>query len=243
MGHDDTLTLESNGLLDFFPAEPGNTKEIVNDADEESGRNGGPTYDQRLKNGHTGGDSPPPDFDEEPSDFEDEVEGIMQREKESTVPMQSPGRMDEDLDIDQEAPVASCKHPHYLTRELLTLDPASRSRPSRHNHLAQPPDDMKGMDVDSNTNGGDGPQLELLPIFASSLQTIAPLRVETASGKTVIFKRRAKPVPKPIPVSPHFILLLRWLICLAGRERSGKYGRIQPTFCTYTQITSRGRGA
>lgn len=40
--------------------------------------------------------------------------------------------------------------------------------------------------------------LELLPMFES----IAPLRVETAAGKTVIFKRRAKPRPKPIPVRP-----------------------------------------
>jgi hypothetical protein len=44
------------------------------------------------------------------------------------------------------------------------------------------------------------PELELLPTFASSIQSIAPLRVETASGKKVIFTRRAKPLPKPIPV-------------------------------------------
>jgi hypothetical protein len=46
------------------------------------------------------------------------------------------------------------------------------------------------------------PELELLPTFASSIHSIAPLRVETASGKKVIFTRRAKPLPKPIPVCP-----------------------------------------
>jgi hypothetical protein len=133
MGHDDTLTLESNGLLDFFPAEPGNTKEIVNDADEESGRNGGPTYDQRLKTGHAGGDSPPPDYDEEPSDFEDEIEGIMQREKESMVPMQSRGRMSEDLNLDEEAPVASCKSPpHFDPRTAHARSSISLETTSKH---------------------------------------------------------------------------------------------------------------
>lgn len=40
-------------------------------------------------------------------------------------------------------------------------------------------------------------RFELLPMFES----IAPLLVETSSGRTVVFKRRAKPRPKPIPVS------------------------------------------
>jgi hypothetical protein len=40
----------------------------------------------------------------------------------------------------------------------------------------------------------------MLPDFAASIESIAPLRVETASGKKVIFRRRAKPVPKAIPV-------------------------------------------
>lgn len=46
----------------------------------------------------------------------------------------------------------------------------------------------------------DEPQLKMLPDFAASIESIAPLRVETASGKKVIFRRRAKPVPKAIPV-------------------------------------------
>lgn len=133
MGHDDTLTLESNGLLDLFPAEPGITNEIVNDAYEEGGRNGGPTYDQRRKNGHAGGDSPPPDYDEEPSDFEDEIEGIMQREKESMVPTQSRRSIDEDLDIDGGAPVASCKSPpHFYSRTAHARSSISLETTSDH---------------------------------------------------------------------------------------------------------------
>jgi hypothetical protein len=73
-------------------------------------------------------------------------------------------------------------------------------------------------------------------MFASSLEVIAPLRVETASGKKVIFRRRAKPVPKPIPVSS-----LRRLINMytkdtdvqAGWEGRWDNGRIEPTLGTY----------
>lgn len=63
-----------------------------------------------------------------------------------------------------------------------------------------PPPDVP----DQNAEGEEdiemesAPQFELLPMFES----IAPLRVETAAGKSVIFKRRAKPRPKPIPVRP-----------------------------------------
>jgi hypothetical protein len=59
----------------------------------------------------------------------------------------------------------------------------------------------------------------MLPDFAASIESIAPLRVETASGKKVIFRRRAKPVPKAIPVCPPTYTLSEGL---ADCQRDGK---------------------
>lgn len=65
--------------------------------------------------------------------------------------------------------------------------------------LTPPPDDDEPMEAEQEEEEEEGAgQFELLPMFES----IAPLRVETAAGKTVHFRRRAKPRPKPIPVSP-----------------------------------------
>jgi hypothetical protein len=71
-------------------------------------------------------------------------------------------------------------------------------------------------------------------MFASSLEVIAPLRVETASGKKVIFRRRAKPVPKPIPVSPiRGLVIVKDTDFQAGWEGRWDNGRVEPTLGAY----------
>jgi hypothetical protein len=117
MGEDSNLTLESNGLLDFFPTPPLST-ENGNDNDElpqattsvsgSKQKHSRPTYDYRFDDD----DAPPPEYDEEPSDFEDEMMDIMEREQESILPTSSPkskdiNGMDEDTFSDR--PLASCK--------------------------------------------------------------------------------------------------------------------------------------
>jgi hypothetical protein len=97
---------ESNGLLDFFLTPPLSTEDddilpppLSRPAFLESGL-------QRPSRIEYDDGSPPPDFDEEPSDFEDEVMGIMEREKESTSRAMHSAM---DLDEVEDVPVASCE--------------------------------------------------------------------------------------------------------------------------------------
>ena len=225
MSDHEVLALESNGLLDFLPTPPESTKESEIDIEIELGKNKKhsiPIFElereRRPDSPVLGYGSPPPEYDEEPSDFEDEVQEIMEREKRNLSP---PIGMDFDDEDDMDmgvgmsskssapasAPaVASCEsnrhfeqsysHGHEMSSHTIVA-----SRPRKDLVLTPPPDvadqDQEGED-DVEMEMDAGPQLELLPMFES----IAPLRVETAAGKTVIFKRRAKPRPKPIPVRP-----------------------------------------
>ena len=93
---------EPNGLLDFFPTPPQSLEEDI----EPPARPSTGSIEQRPSQYHYDDEGPPPpDFDEEPSDFEDEVLGIMEREKLSSS---SPfGGMD--IDEEEEMPIASCK--------------------------------------------------------------------------------------------------------------------------------------
>jgi hypothetical protein len=97
---------ESNGLLDFFPTPPHSTED---ESVQTHSRPSDFTKDQneppRTKRIQYDDDAPPPDFDEEPSDFEDEVMGIMEREKESSG---RPAYLSMDIDEEEEPPVASC---------------------------------------------------------------------------------------------------------------------------------------
>lgn len=121
MGDDGSLTLESNGLLDFLPAPISTENENRNEEDSADnlgldstalrgeGSRSRPSPHRWMDNG--GGDPPPPDYDEEPSDFEDEIEGIMEREQDSMSRNESRSIMDDMMngDEDQEArPIASC---------------------------------------------------------------------------------------------------------------------------------------
>ena len=113
MSQVDKPVFESNGLLDFFPTPPQSTE---NDdvrslpSMKQSGLIGNLDEPQRPKRISYDDESPPPDFDEEPSDFEDEVMGIMEREKESSG---RPAYMGMDVDDEEEAPVASCESESY----------------------------------------------------------------------------------------------------------------------------------
>lgn len=109
------LSLESNGLLDFLPTPPRSTETTSLDGDGAKS--------QKSKHDRMDFDSPPPpDFDEEPSDFEDEVQAVMDQERRSgpgmsklemeldlgygdTLPEASSSRKPESL---AEQPVASC---------------------------------------------------------------------------------------------------------------------------------------
>lgn len=195
MSQVDKPVFESNGLLDFFPTPPQSTE----DGDVRSlpsMKQSGPMekleepQPQRPERILYDDDEPPADFDEEPSDFEDQVMGIMEREKESSG---RPGYMGMDIDDEEEPPVASCESSRLsLAGHEERKADCIASRRKSPVYLTPPPED----------HSDQPPQLEMLPVFASSLEIIAPLRVETASGKKVIFRRRAKPVPKPIPVCP-----------------------------------------
>lgn len=117
MGEDSTLTLESNGLLDFFPTPPLSTKngnenddlpQATTSASVSKPKHSRPTYDY----GFDDDDAPPPEYDEEPSDFEDEMMGIMEREQESVLPTSSLKSTDvHELDEEtfSDRPLASCR--------------------------------------------------------------------------------------------------------------------------------------
>jgi len=108
MSQVDKPVFESNGLLDFFPTPPQSTED--GDAQSFPLRQQAPMQKteelQRPERISYDDESPPPDFDEEPSDFEDEVMGIMEREKESS---NRPAYMGMDIDDEEGAPVASCE--------------------------------------------------------------------------------------------------------------------------------------
>jgi hypothetical protein len=92
---------EPNGLLDFFPTPPQSLEEDTEPPTKPAPR---PIEQRPSQYQYDDDEPPPPDFDEEPSDFEDEVHGIMEREKSSS----SRGGMD--IDDDEEAmPIASCE--------------------------------------------------------------------------------------------------------------------------------------
>lgn len=98
---------EPNGLLDFFPTPPQSLEE---DIEPPTGPAPRKTEQRPSQYQYDDDEPPPPDFDEEPSDFEDEVLGIMEREKSSS------SRPFEGMDIDDDEgnmPVASCG---YLIR-------------------------------------------------------------------------------------------------------------------------------
>jgi hypothetical protein len=72
---------EPNGLLDFFPTPPQSLEDDIEPPNNPAPR----TIEQRPSQYEYEDDEPPPpDFDEEPSDFEDEVQGIMEREESSS---------------------------------------------------------------------------------------------------------------------------------------------------------------
>lgn len=97
---------EPNGLLDFFPTPPQST----GDADVAPPPPNSHAISNRPDTFEYDDEPPPPDFDEEPSDFEDEVMGIMEREKESSSSSRPYGGMDVDFDDEDVTPVASCKY-------------------------------------------------------------------------------------------------------------------------------------
>jgi len=125
MGEDSTLTLESNGLLDFFPTPPLSTENENDDLPQAtisvSGskqKHSRPTYDY----GFDDDDAPPPEYDEEPSDFEDEMMGIMEREQESILPtstLKSTNIHELDEDTFSDRPLASCKSESVAQRSKL----------------------------------------------------------------------------------------------------------------------------
>jgi hypothetical protein len=118
MGDTQKSIFEPNGLLDFFPTPPQSLEE-----DTEPPTKPAPAIEQIPSQYQYDDDEPPPpDLDEEPSDFEDEVHGIMEREKSSS----SRGGMD--IDDDEEAmPIASCESnaldtsDHSLTSEVTCI--------------------------------------------------------------------------------------------------------------------------
>lgn len=118
MSDHEIFALESNGLLDFLPTPPESTSDVEanTDRNEKTGKNGPhpSTIDvgARPASPVMGYGSPPPDYDEEPSDFEDEVRGILDREKRATSLGLDSDDDENDLDDhvpSQAAPVASCE--------------------------------------------------------------------------------------------------------------------------------------
>lgn len=191
MSDEDPFAFESNGLLDFLPTPPESNEDLESAIPDLNAKSSF-QHEKRPASPVLGYGSPPPDFDEEPSDFEDEVRGIMEREKRS---------MSFEMDVDENEssrPVASCTSlfvPSWTKKAY-----CSASRPRREVILTPPPEIVPTADSRvTETLAEPSDQFELLPMFES----IAPLRVETASGRTVIFKRRAKPRPKPLPVRHH----------------------------------------
>jgi hypothetical protein len=102
MGESQKAIFEPNGLLDFFPTPPQSLEEDIEPPTQPASR----TIEQRPSQYQYDDDEPPPpDFDEEPSDFEDEVFGIMEREKSSSS--RPFGGMD--IDDEEDMPIASCE--------------------------------------------------------------------------------------------------------------------------------------
>jgi hypothetical protein len=106
MGEPQKLVFEPNGLLDFFPTPPQSTED---DIDPPAKPRSKPEEKRLNRFEYDDDDGPPPDFEEEPSDFEDEVMGIMEREKQSSSSRPPTQGMDVDFDEDEDMPVASCE--------------------------------------------------------------------------------------------------------------------------------------
>lgn len=102
MGETQKAIFESNGLLDFFPTPPQSLEQDLEPPTKAARVAQRPSQYQ-----YDDDEPPPPDFDEEPSDFEDEILGIMEREQQSS----SSSRPFDGMDIDDEEymPVASCE--------------------------------------------------------------------------------------------------------------------------------------
>jgi hypothetical protein len=101
MSETQKAVFEPNGLLDFFPTPPQSLEEDI-----EPPKPAPRSIERRpLQFVYEDDDPPPPDFDEEPSDFEDEVLGIMEREESSSS--RPFGGMD--IDDDEDMPIASCE--------------------------------------------------------------------------------------------------------------------------------------
>lgn len=123
MASEMSLALESNGLLDLMPTPPDSTEEDLSlDLDPII-----PTASAAVSLGKrpaspamSYGSPQPPDFDEEPSDFEDEVQGIMEREKRS-LSKDLEWNLNDDMDMDTEEvgePVASFKFESFFHVQL-----------------------------------------------------------------------------------------------------------------------------
>jgi hypothetical protein len=112
MGEPLKLVFEPNGLLDFFPTPPQSTGDGLEPSTKSQSRSVEPRPDQFE---YDDDDGPPPDFEEEPSDFEDEVMGIMERQKQSSSSRPPTQGMDIDFDEDEDMPVASCESPKFET--------------------------------------------------------------------------------------------------------------------------------
>lgn len=108
MSENETLGFESNGLFDFLPTPPESTKSAADTLQTWKPQSSS-ILEKRPESPVLGYGSPPPDYDEEPSDFEDEIQGIMDREqKASSTRMDFDEPEDEDEEMRIPAPVASC---------------------------------------------------------------------------------------------------------------------------------------
>lgn len=127
-------------------------------------------------------ESPPPDFEYEPSDLEDEVKALMKSEQRDK-PSFTSSRI---LDFDE--PPISLPQPPALTpgTSLIEYHGAKLMSSAASRITLTPPLDIDTARLDHLLN-------EPEPCF------LPPLRAETASGSNISFKRRTKPKP---PVSP-----------------------------------------
>jgi hypothetical protein len=110
MDEDSSLTLESNGLLDFFPTPPLST-ENDDQLPPQGDASKRPSRPSRGYGGQEEDDAPPPEYEEEPSDFEDEMMEIMERGQESILPastFRTSTRDGMDEDMFPNRPLASC---------------------------------------------------------------------------------------------------------------------------------------
>lgn len=153
----------------------------VTDADSKDGD------DVHMEEGHVRPgelrmESPPPDFEYEPSDLEDEVKALMKSEQRDK-PSFTSSRI---LDFDE--PPISLPQPPALTpgTSLIEYHGAKLMSSAASRITLTPPLDIDTARLDHLLN-------EPEPCF------LPPLRAETASGSNISFKRRTKPKP---PVSP-----------------------------------------